>query len=70
MLDKEYVHLNGSWLRKHITVGKLKELLKDLDDNLLVYPNSVGDLSIARSEEELHPVVGVICISLEELITL
>jgi hypothetical protein len=33
-----------------ITVGDLKRLLEELDDDLMLYPNRVGNLSITNSE--------------------
>jgi hypothetical protein len=38
--------VTADFLEKWITVGKLKELLKDMEDHWELLPNSVGNLSI------------------------
>ena len=46
-------HINAGFLEKCISVHKLKEILAQLEDTDLLYPNRVGNLNINRNEQDI-----------------
>lgn len=51
--------VKANFLEKWITVGKLKEILSELNDDLELLPNQVGNLSVFSppAESKCHGVI-------------
>lgn len=51
-LTEPRVTIEGGWFEKYMTVSKLIDLLSDIDGNLKIYPNRVGNLSIVNKDDD------------------
>ena len=45
-IDPKAGRVEGGWIYKYVSVGKLKSILNDLPDDSEVIPNRVGNLSV------------------------
>lgn len=67
MTVQSLTHISAGFLEKSIPVARLKEILSQLEDTDLLYPNRVGNLSVVRGDQQIGYVdIGSESLELDE----